>query len=110
MSFNALNVVIFCRSFRGGSVRFHLAQIPLKLFPALVALAANQLILEHVLCVACYAQRFGPRGIGHAGGLFLGLMSDALDADWQRYSILILQDDSNLASFNIIYILFLLNF
>ncbi|VEN36184.1 unnamed protein product [Callosobruchus maculatus] len=32
---------------------------------------------------ACYAQRYGPRGIGHAGGLFLGLMSDALDAEWQ---------------------------
>lgn len=35
--------------------------------------------------IACYAQRYGPRGIGHAGGLFLGLMSDALDIDWQRY-------------------------
>ncbi|XP_076254375.1 muscle LIM protein at 84B isoform X3 [Rhynchophorus ferrugineus] len=32
---------------------------------------------------ACYAQRFGPRGIGHAGGHFLGLMSDALDIEWQ---------------------------
>lgn len=49
----------------------------------------NKLIKYHVLCVACYAQRFGPRGIGHAGGLFLGLMSDALDAEWQRYSTLI---------------------
>lgn len=37
------------------------------------------------LCIACYAQRFGPRGIGHAGGAFLGLMSDALDNEWQRY-------------------------
>lgn len=34
---------------------------------------------------ACYAQRFGPRGIGHAGGNFLGLMCDALDLEWQRY-------------------------
>ncbi|CAH0560233.1 unnamed protein product [Brassicogethes aeneus] len=36
-----------------------------------------------VYCRACYAQRFGPRGVGHAGGLFLGLMSDALDSEWQ---------------------------
>lgn len=35
--------------------------------------------------IACYAQRFGPRGIGHAGGTFLGLMCDALDLEWQRY-------------------------
>lgn len=37
------------------------------------------------MCIACYAQRFGPRGIGHAGGTFLGLMCDALDLQWQRY-------------------------
>ncbi|XP_056639968.1 muscle LIM protein Mlp84B-like isoform X1 [Diorhabda carinulata] len=36
-----------------------------------------------VYCKACYAQRYGPRGIGHAGGIFLGLMSDALDLEWQ---------------------------
>lgn len=35
--------------------------------------------------IACYAQRFGPRGIGHAGGAFLGLTCDALDLEWQRY-------------------------
>lgn len=28
--------------------------------------------------------RFGPRGLGHAGGTFLGLMCDALDLEWQR--------------------------
>lgn len=40
---------------------------------------------KETLCdVACYAQRFGPRGVGHAGGTFLGLMSDALDLEWQR--------------------------
>lgn len=44
-------------------------------------------ILKFSPCLptACYAQRFGPRGIGHAGGTFLGLMSDALDLEWQRY-------------------------
>ncbi|KAH0809018.1 hypothetical protein GEV33_013771 [Tenebrio molitor] len=36
-----------------------------------------------VTLIACYAQRFGPRGIGHAGGNFLGLMCDALDLEWQ---------------------------
>lgn len=40
---------------------------------------------NYFVYIACYAQRYGPRGIGHAGGLFLGLMSDALDIEWQRY-------------------------
>nr|XP_022920165.1 muscle LIM protein Mlp84B-like isoform X1 [Onthophagus taurus] len=38
---------------------------------------------REVYCRACYAQRFGPRGIGHAGGTFLGLMCDVLDLEWQ---------------------------
>lgn len=39
---------------------------------------------------ACYAQLFGPRGIGHAGGSYLGLMSDVLDNKRQRYICVII--------------------
>lgn len=34
--------------------------------------------------VACYAQRFGPRGIGHAGASSIGLTCDIMDEQWQR--------------------------
>lgn len=37
-----------------------------------------------IFLTACYAQLFGPRGIGHAGVSSLGLMSDALDVGRQR--------------------------
>lgn len=40
--------------------------------------------IKQFVYIACYAQRFGPRGVGHAGGSFLGLMCDALDLEWQR--------------------------
>lgn len=35
--------------------------------------------------VGCYAQRFGPRGVGHGGMSTLGLMCDVMDVEWQRY-------------------------
>lgn len=39
-------------------------------------------LLHHT---GCYAQRFGPRGIGHSGMSSLGLMCDIKDIEWQRY-------------------------
>ncbi|XP_037967706.1 muscle LIM protein Mlp84B isoform X1 [Plutella xylostella] len=36
-----------------------------------------------VYCRGCYAQRFGPRGVGHGGMSTLGLMCDIKDQEWQ---------------------------
>lgn len=35
------------------------------------------------LHTGCYAMKFGSRGYGHSGISSLGLMSDALDIEWQ---------------------------
>ncbi|XP_063379703.1 muscle LIM protein Mlp84B isoform X1 [Cydia fagiglandana] len=38
---------------------------------------------REIYCRGCYAQRFGPRGIGHGGMSTLGLMCDIKDLEWQ---------------------------
>ncbi|XP_077293234.1 muscle LIM protein at 60A isoform X2 [Arctopsyche grandis] len=37
----------------------------------------------NIYCRGCYAQRYGPRGIGHSGMSSLGLMCDIKDVEWQ---------------------------